>query len=110
MSQSELARKIWGTTKDARGYVVAKNRDRISAYENGKSEPSRENLDALASALNTTVEELAPDIVASKIGAEQPSIAMTMIKDQADRVHLQVNTITSLSLASQVIALLSKEK
>ncbi len=30
MSQSDLARAIGGTTKDARGYDVARNRDRIS--------------------------------------------------------------------------------
>jgi len=35
MSMSDLARKIWGTTTDARGYPVAKNKDRISRWEKG---------------------------------------------------------------------------
>jgi len=108
MSQSDLARKIWGTTKDNRGYIVARNRDRVSAYERGKAQPTHENLTAIAKALGVTVEDLAPDLLAADMGAEAPTIGMTMVKNRHDRVHLQVNTITSLEKASQVIALLSK--
>lgn len=39
-NQSELARRIWGTIKDSRGYDVARNRDRIGHYLAGTSYPS----------------------------------------------------------------------
>jgi hypothetical protein len=51
LKQSDLARKIWGTTKDKRGYEVARNRDRISSYLAGVGLPEPENLQKLADAL-----------------------------------------------------------
>jgi transcriptional regulator with XRE-family HTH domain len=39
-NRSDLARLIWGTVPDTRGYDVAKNRDRIGAYLRGSSYPS----------------------------------------------------------------------
>jgi hypothetical protein len=38
-NRSDLARLIWGTVPDTRGYDVAKNRDRIGAYLRGNSYP-----------------------------------------------------------------------
>lgn len=42
-SASDVARAVWGTAKDKRGYEVAKNRDRIGHYLNG-SFPTPRNL------------------------------------------------------------------
>jgi hypothetical protein len=39
-NRSDLARLIWGTVPDARGYDVAKNRDRIGVYLRGTGYPS----------------------------------------------------------------------
>jgi hypothetical protein len=55
----DLAKKVWGTVKDSRGYDVGRNRDRIGAYLKGTSYPNPENLRRIAEALDTTVEELA---------------------------------------------------
>jgi ribosome-binding protein aMBF1 (putative translation factor) len=38
-SQSELARQVWGELTTKAGRKVARNRDRISTYEKGKSWP-----------------------------------------------------------------------
>ena len=35
-NRSDVARAIWGTVPDTRGYDVAKNRDRIGAYLQGQ--------------------------------------------------------------------------
>jgi hypothetical protein len=59
LSASEVARRVWGTNKDARGYDVAKNRDRIGHYLAGVSYPEPENLQKLATAVDLPVEALA---------------------------------------------------
>lgn len=59
ITASELARKVWGTTKDYRGYTVAKNRDRIGHYLSGKSYPEKDNLQKIAKALGVPFERLA---------------------------------------------------
>ena len=40
LNHSDLARQIWGTITDTRGYQVARNRDRIGNYLAGTSYPS----------------------------------------------------------------------
>ena len=109
-SQSDLAREIWGTVEDARGYTVARNRDRISAYERGKATPERANLDALAQALGLPPEELAPDLLMDKDDAagRPPSLRLTVLGDGTDAVRLQVDMVTDLATASKVVALLSE--
>src|SRR3954468_1996641 len=59
VNASEVARRVWGTAKDKRGYDVARNRDRIGHYLSGSSYPEPENLARLAEAVGVTVEELA---------------------------------------------------
>jgi transcriptional regulator with XRE-family HTH domain len=58
MNGSQLARQIWGTNTDKRGYQVAKNRDRIKHYLDGNSYPEPENLQKLADAVGIPVDEL----------------------------------------------------
>jgi len=55
---SDLAREIWGSTTDKRGYSVGRNRDRIGHYLNGTSYPEPDNLEKLARALGIPVSEL----------------------------------------------------
>jgi transcriptional regulator with XRE-family HTH domain len=60
-TRSDLARQMFGTYTDpTTGYVVARGRDRISSWLNGKQYPTPENLRRLALAFGVTVEELAP--------------------------------------------------
>lgn len=58
LSASEVARRIWGTATDKRGYEVAKNRDRIGHYLAGTSYPEPENLVKLANAVGVPIEDL----------------------------------------------------
>jgi len=110
MSQSDLAREIWGETKDSRGYSVAKNRDRISAYLRAESLPEPQNLAKIAEVLGVAPEDLVPDLTAATVDRERPEVAMTMVAGHTDRVHLQVNTLLPLGVAAQIIALIDQAK
>lgn len=109
-TQSELARRIWGETEDARGYKVARNRDRISAYEAGRATPERANLDALAEALGVTVEELAPDLVPANpnIRSDAGGASMSLkVVPGTTTAHLTVDAIVPMTLALKVLDLLA---
>lgn len=109
-TQSELARRIWGSHKDGRGYTVARNRDRISAYEAKRAKPERSTLDRVADALGMTVEQLAPDILnewAQKAGS--PGVSMTMVAGRPNEVRLRIDLVTSLQVASEVIRLVNAD-
>lgn len=58
ISASDLAREVWGSKTDGRGYEVAKNRDRIGHYLSGKSFPERENLTKIAKVLGVHPDRL----------------------------------------------------
>jgi transcriptional regulator with XRE-family HTH domain len=107
LSQSDLARKIWGTTKTKSGYIVAHKRDRISAYESGAQAPTSETLMEIAKALNMSPLALAPEMGKNAEFKESEAITLTVLKGQPDRVHLKVNVLTSLDLASRILAMLN---
>ena len=109
LSQSDLAREIWGGTSDGRGYKVAKNRDRISAYLRGTAKPEAENLKLIAKALGVPVSELAEDMTASAIDRANPEVSMTTIAGHTDRTLLRINKLVSMRLAGKIIAMISEE-
>jgi transcriptional regulator with XRE-family HTH domain len=63
LNASQLARRVWGTVQDKRGYAVARNRDRIGHYLRGTSYPDPANLIRLAAALGVPAATLVPPIV-----------------------------------------------
>jgi transcriptional regulator with XRE-family HTH domain len=108
-SQSDLAREVWGEiTVKSTGRKAARNRDRISTYERGKSWPDPHHLAKIAEVLGVTPEDLAPDITASTIDRENPEIALVKVAGHADKVHLRIDTVTSLAVATQIMGLLSQ--
>jgi transcriptional regulator with XRE-family HTH domain len=110
-SQSQLAREIWGSMVDERGYTVAKNRDRISAWEGGRAVPDPQNLQKLCDVLGLTLDQLAPDLVAKSIGKSEPEIQITMGHNgNPNLVLLSVRTFTSLATAMKVGTLLAEDK
>lgn len=106
MSQSDLARAVWGTTEDPRGFEVAKNRDRVSQYLKGRSLPDRENAQKIASVLGIEVDDLVPPR-GSSIDDEKPEVSMKALAGHSDKVRLTVNKTISFGLAAQIIALLA---
>lgn len=110
LSKSDLAKMVWGTMTDSRGYTVSRNRDRVSVYEDGKAVPSQENLKQLADALGVAVGDLAPDLVTSKTStAKKPAISMSVVEGATDRAVLTINCQVSLALAAQIIQMISSD-
>ena len=112
MSQSDVARAIWGETTDNRGYVVAKNRDRISAYEGGRSVPEKTTLEALAELFGVSLAELAPDLVLTGRGtlgggAPEPNLSVSVVPGTMD-AELRVNMIVPIGVAVKVVEMLQK--
>jgi hypothetical protein len=61
MSASTLARAVWGTTTDSRGYTVPRNRDRITHYLAGTGYPAPAAVTKMAQALGIDPALLAKD-------------------------------------------------
>lgn len=61
LSASDLARAVWGETTDARGYTVARNRDRMTHYLAGTIYPSLPTVQKMAQVLDVDVSTLARD-------------------------------------------------
>lgn len=108
-SQADLARHAFGSTKDSRGYNVAKGRDRISVYLRGIQKPSQKHLTAIAKALSMKPEELAPRLFAQGIDREHPEVAMHVVPGQTQKAHLVVNKLVPMALAAKIISMLSDD-
>ena len=118
LSASEVARRVWGTTTDTRGYTVASNRDRIGHYLAGTSYPEPENLAKLARALNLPVEDLAVDkpvFVAgggsSYRGGRQPGdIQMTVLADHPNKARLVFDRTVDFETAMRVLQIIKEDE
>jgi transcriptional regulator with XRE-family HTH domain len=108
LSQSDVARAIWGTTTDGRGREVARNRDRLSHYVRGSQMPEPKTMSALAKVLGVEMADLNPalDRDAAGRGAEQP--LLTMVGGRTDMAVLSINRMVPLKLAVQILQLLSE--
>jgi transcriptional regulator with XRE-family HTH domain len=110
-SQSDLAREAFGAYMNKKTRrVEANGRDRISAYLSGKTFPEQRTLKKLADALDTTTEELAPEVTASAIDRENPSYSVTQVPGHEDRVHLVVNQIVPEMIAMEIGMILAKNR
>jgi len=116
LSASEVARRVWGSTKDTRGYDVARNRDRIGHYLNGTSYPEPENLQLLADALGLVVEDLAIDRPIPIVGTtgasrRQPAdVHFTMLADQPDKARMQFDRVISFETGLRILQMLKEEE
>jgi hypothetical protein len=120
LSASEVARRVWGTTKDSRGYEVAKGRDRIGHYLGGLSYPEPGNLAKLAKAVGVSQEELTlerrpPPVVREPRGVRETieqltpeDIQIVFIGGDPSNVRLVMNQVTHWKIAQKIIALLKE--
>lgn len=107
LSQADLARKIWGSQTDPRGYEVARNRDRISTYLRGVSMPSPENLKQLADALGVTPDDLLPGSGASPVDQASPPVSIEVVAGMG-KVYLRVNMTVDMATAMKVAGVLDE--
>jgi transcriptional regulator with XRE-family HTH domain len=86
MKQSDLAMLAFGPTTDPRtGYTVAKGRDRICAYVNGRQFPEAKNLEAIAKALDVDESDLTPEIDPQEIGRTESNFVIRAIPGQREQ-------------------------
>ena len=119
LNASEVARRVWGTSKDRRGYTVARNRDRIGHYLSGRSYPEPENLQKLAEAVGLTIEELAmPETVVhleGRVSARSQASGITVqvqqVPDHAGvkrvRVRGHIDRVIELNRVQELLDLIS---
>jgi hypothetical protein len=113
LNASEVARRVWGSTKDKRGYDVARNRDRIGHYLAGTSYPEPENLIKLADVIGVPVEDLAVDKPVLVAGAGAPyrgrqpaDVQITMLSDNLGKSRLQFDRVLDTDLALRIFQML----
>jgi len=110
MSQSDLARALWGATQTPAGTPAARHRDRISKYCAGRTVPDPTTLLKLAKALHCRPEDLAPSIVVAEHEQEHPEMRMTLIAGRRDHVHVTLNTVLPLADFLQIAAIVERAK
>ncbi|WP_288927182.1 helix-turn-helix transcriptional regulator [uncultured Maritimibacter sp.] len=104
LNQADIARHIWGTVMDERGYTVAKNRQTIGKYLSGKIYPSPPARRKLAEALNVPYGELFPkDDPTAVVGS-----GIVLHKKGADLYDLEISVSVPLTVATQVIELVKE--
>jgi hypothetical protein len=87
-NRSDLARLIWGTVPDTRGYDVAKNRDRIGVYLSGAGYPSLDTKYKLAEVFDVFPDDI-PGPGRPSSGAKPHVVRaspMTEINQKLDRI------------------------
>ncbi|MEM8801116.1 MAG: helix-turn-helix transcriptional regulator [Pseudomonadota bacterium] len=109
LSQSDLARMLWGETVNSDGYTSAKNRDRISVWLNARAFPSDKNLRMLAEALETTPDDLVPDDDTEYLTSG--SVAkLHVLKDDPNTARLQLDRVLPLKAAIRIMDLLNSDE
>jgi transcriptional regulator with XRE-family HTH domain len=108
---SDVAAAIWGRTVNAKGAKVARGRDRLSVWINGKSFPDRENLAKLAKALNVPVSELSPAAELQAANRATPEGSLVWSKDYPPgKTFLQLAQFVSLEAALEILAIIKRDE
>lgn len=102
--QSDLARRCFGEVRSTKGHMLARGRDRISAYIRGKAVPDPSNLKKIADAFEITVEELAPDIAQGTMEREEPSLYVHAVPGTG-KVLLKTQYLVPQEYVAELIAL-----
>src|SRR5262252_8651800 len=110
MKASDLARAIWGSVPDPRGYDVARNRDRIGAYLAGTGYPSRETLPKLCEAVGLDINQL-PLPTRSSAGREfagTPDVTFTLMREHPGLCSVYIRKMLPVAVGLQIIELVNQ--
>jgi transcriptional regulator with XRE-family HTH domain len=107
MSQSDLARAIWGAVPDARGHDTARNRDRISQYARGLQLPEPKTLTKIAEALGVTPADLNPALDRDG-GRKFEEPVLTMVGGRPDLALLTISRVMSMKDALDILAIVMR--
>lgn len=111
MSQSDVARHIWGTVTDGRGRDVAKNRDRISHYVRGMQMPEARTIKRLADVFGVEVADLVPALTRPAGDISSAEMNLSMIGGTgtgAPRAFLTLNRALPLKDAMDILAIVNR--
>lgn len=110
MSQSDLARQLWGSVTDTRGRDVARNRDRISHYVRGNQLPEARTMKKLADVFGVDVADLNPALARAEVrdGRGPPAeVSLSMVAGTG-RGLLTVNKMVPADVAVKILAMLTE--
>jgi transcriptional regulator with XRE-family HTH domain len=110
MTQSDLAAEIWDRYTNTEGKFVAKGRDRISVWVNGKNFPDAKNLEKLAKALKVKVSDLAPQTLVRAAHHGAADWSFTRPHGDDDRVFVQIARFVSAETAHEIQGLLLRDE
>ena len=108
LSQSDLARAIWGSVPDTRGHDTARNRDRISQYARGLQMPEPKTLAKIADELGVTPADLNPAL--DRPGdrkLEEPML--TMVGGRPDLALLTISRVMPMKDALDILAIIMRQ-
>ncbi len=108
VTQSDIARALWGETVTNDGKTAAKGRDRISVYLKGRTVPNQKTLKSIAEVLNVPVEELAPDLIGSAVDRDNPEFAMSVVAGHSDKVFVRVSKLMPLKYAVEIATIIER--
>ncbi|WP_411508235.1 helix-turn-helix domain-containing protein [Brucella anthropi] len=108
MSQSDLARALWGETVTSEGKNAARGRDRISVYLKGRTVPTPSTLKKIAEALGVPLEELAPDIVGAAVDRDNPEFSMSVVAGHPDKTFVRVSKLLPLKFAVEIAQVIER--
>jgi transcriptional regulator with XRE-family HTH domain len=104
LSRSDVARLIWGTMTDERGYTVARNRQVLGKYLSGEVEPRMSTKRRMAEVLSVPMAALDP----SSDPLDRPGSGIYVEPVDAVRSRIQVNMVAPNDVVRQVVVLLSR--
>jgi hypothetical protein len=109
MNASDLARAIWGTTMDPRGYGVARNRDRVGAYLAGTGYPSRETLPKLCEAvgLDPNLVPLPTRSSAPREFAGTPDVTITLLTEHPGMCSMYIRKVIPVEIGMKIMTLVN---
>jgi transcriptional regulator with XRE-family HTH domain len=108
MTQSDVARAVWGNTTDPRGYQVAKNRDRIGAYLAGTGYPSKETLPKLCKAVGLSMDKLPPATRSTAPRAGARDFSFSILPDET--VFIEMRKVVSMDIGLKILQLVTEAR
>lgn len=104
VTRADLARMVYGTFTDERGYTVAKNRQSIGRYLAGQTMPLKQTARKMADALSVSYTELFPN----SNPLERPGSGVKMTPStKGELAHLEVSLDVPFDTAMEVVRLVA---
>jgi transcriptional regulator with XRE-family HTH domain len=110
LSQSDLAAEIWGRYTNTEDKFVARGRDRISVWVNGRNFPDKKNLEKLAKVLKVSVADLAPQALVKAAHHGAADWSFTRPHGDDDRVFVQIARFCSAQAAHEIQGILLRDE